>query len=66
MAYVTVDIDISEIDWDELVYHIEDNHHFVIDRKTLQDISEARNYGSQERVYKLIDNLIYKTFGKIV
>jgi len=64
MTYVNVDIDVSDIDWCHIVTHVEDCGYFVIDTKTMQDIFEARRYGSQERVIKLVDELVYNTIGR--
>lgn len=66
MAYVTVNIDVEDIDWDEIVTYIEDCGHFVIDYETIQNIYEAKSYGSEERYNKLVDELIYNTIGKTV
>lgn len=66
MAYVEVEVDIEDFDWGDIVDHVQECGHFVIDTKTIQDIFEARSYGSQERVNKLIDELIYNTIGRTV
>lgn len=66
MAYVTVNIDVEDIDWEEIVTHIEECGYCVIDKKDIQRIYEARSFGSQERANKLIDELVYNTIGKTV
>jgi len=66
MAYVTVNIDVEDIDWDEIVTHIEDCGYCVIDKKDIQRIYDNKLYGKSEKADKLINELIYNTIGKTV
>lgn len=64
MAYVNVDIDIEDIDWCDIVAHVEECGYCVIDKNDIQRIYDNKLYGKSEKTDKLINDLIYNTIGK--
>ena len=64
MTYVRVDaeIDISDIDWGDIVEHVEGCGYCVVDKTDIRHIVETKNIGGDWE--PLMREFVYQTIGK--